>query len=59
MNEEKEKRKFGGVSVPTGILDEIDRLINELRYWPSRAAFVREACLEKIRDEMDRLQRQG
>jgi metal-responsive CopG/Arc/MetJ family transcriptional regulator len=59
MNEEKKKRKFGGVSIPTGILEEIDVLIDKLRYWPSRAAFVREACLEKIRNEKDRLKSQA
>jgi Arc/MetJ-type ribon-helix-helix transcriptional regulator len=48
-------RKFGSVSLPTGILEAIDALIEELRYWPSRGAFVREACLEKIRREEDRL----
>lgn len=43
------ERKFGGVSIPMGVLEEIDKLIKELRFWPSRGAFVREACLEKIR----------
>ena len=51
----EEKRKFGSVSLPMGILEAMDALIEELRYWPSRGAFVREACLEKIRMEKDRL----
>jgi metal-responsive CopG/Arc/MetJ family transcriptional regulator len=51
----EEKRKYGAVSIPMGILEEIDALISELRYWPSRGAFVREACLEKIRNERERL----
>lgn len=57
MNEKKSK--YGGVSIPTGILEEIDILIHELRYWPSRSAFVREACLEKIREERQRLRELG
>ena len=55
MNEKEKKRKFGAVSISIGILEEIDNLIEELRYWPSRGAFVREACLEKTRREQDRL----
>jgi len=54
-DDEKRPRKFGSVSLPTGILEAIDALIEELRYWPSRSSFVREACLEKIRRERDRL----
>ena len=56
MATDKDKnRKFGSVSLPMGILEAIDALIEELRYWPSRSSFVREACLEKIRRERDRL----
>lgn len=57
MSEEKKQRKFGAVSVSIGILEEIDKLIKELCFWPSRGAFVREACLEKIRRERDRLKK--
>ena len=47
--------KYATVSIPRGIADAIDELIEELGYWPSRGAFVREACLEKVRDEQKRL----
>ena len=50
-----QEQKYITVSVPRGIAVEIDRLIEELGYWPSRGAFVREACLEKIREERRRL----
>lgn len=53
--EETQSRKFGSVSLPTGVLEAIDMLIEEIRYWPSRSSFVREACLEKIRREENRL----
>ena len=45
------KSKYVTISLPTGISDEIDELIEELGYWPSRGAFAREACLTKIREE--------
>lgn len=55
IDESEKKRKYGGASIPMGILEEIDSLINELGYWPSRSAFVREACLEKIKRERETL----
>jgi metal-responsive CopG/Arc/MetJ family transcriptional regulator len=55
MREKETERNFGAVSISIGILEEIDKLIQELRYWPSRSAFIREACLEKIkRDRQER-----
>ena len=50
-----EKTKYVTVSLPIGIAHAVDSLIEELGYWPSRGAFVREACLEKIREERRRL----
>ena len=55
MSTDKTSRKYGTVSIPMGILEAIDALIDELRYWPSRGSFVREACLEKVRSERNRL----
>ena len=49
------KTKYATVSLPKGLTDEIDTLIEELGFWPSRGAFVREATLEKVRTEQDRL----
>jgi len=45
------KSKYATISLPVGISDEIDELIEGLGYWPSRGAFVREAALEKLRRE--------
>jgi len=46
-----ERSKYRTVSLPMGITDEIERLIDELGYLPSVGAFVREASLEKIRSD--------
>jgi Arc/MetJ-type ribon-helix-helix transcriptional regulator len=51
--------KYVTVSIPRAIAEKIDYLIEELGYWPSRGSFVREACLEKIRVEMQRLEDLG
>ena len=48
-------KEYVTISLPKAIGDAIDELIDELGYWPSRGAFVREATLEKIRDERRRL----
>ncbi len=50
-----EKTKYVTVSLPISIAQSVDSLMEELGYWPSRSAFVREACLEKIRGERRRL----
>ena len=52
---EDKRRKYVTVSLPIAFADAIDNLIEKRGYWPSRGAFVREACLEKIRDEERRL----
>lgn len=51
--------KFSAVSVPLSLLREVDNLIEEIGYWPSRSAFIREACIEKIKREQNRLEKAG
>ena len=36
------------VSIPKPIADDIDRLIEELGYWPSRSSFTREALINQV-----------
>ena len=48
-------KKYVTISLPIGIADDIDMLIEELGYWPSRGAFARDACVAKIREEQKRL----
>ena len=51
----RKRIKYVTVSIPEGIAKDIDKLIEELGYWPSRGAFVREACMEKIWAERRKL----
>lgn len=53
----KARVAFSAVSVPLPVLEEIDNLIKELGYWPSRSSFVREACIEKIEREIERMEK--
>ncbi len=50
-----EKTKYVTVSIPRGIANDIDSLIKQLGYWPSKSSFVREACLEKIWSERKKI----
>ena len=47
----KEKMKYRTVSIPKGLTDDVEKLIEELGYWPSISSFVREATLEKLKVE--------
>jgi hypothetical protein len=40
-------------------MEDIDSLIEEMGYWPSRSAFVREACIQKIYFEKGKLKGSG
>jgi len=51
----RERTRYITVSLPVGIARDIDRLIEETGYWPSRGAFVREACLGKLWSERQKL----
>jgi len=53
------RMKQSTVSLPLSIIKEIDLLIERLGYWPSRSAFVREACLAKIKEYREELKGEG
>ena len=37
------------VSIPRAIADDIDKIMTEKGYWPSRGSFVQDACIDQIR----------
>jgi len=43
----REGTRFATVSLPTPVIEEIERLIVELRYWPTKTDFIRQAVVEK------------
>ncbi len=45
------KTQYRTVSLPKPLAEDILTLIEELGYWPSLGAFVREASLEKMKKE--------
>jgi len=50
-----EKSKYKTVSIPRGVAELIEELIEARGLWPSVSAFAREACLAKIEKEQKRL----
>uniref|UniRef100_A0A6M3MBC4 Uncharacterized protein n=1 Tax=viral metagenome TaxID=1070528 RepID=A0A6M3MBC4_9ZZZZ len=40
--------KYTTVSIPKPLLEDITKIVEEMGYWPSTTAFVREACVEKL-----------
>ena len=50
------KKKYRTVSLPIGVADAIQQLIDELEFWPSVGAFAREACIKMIREEWPQLE---
>jgi len=54
--EKGKDRLYASISLPLALLEQIERLIEALGYWPSKTAFIREACLqmiEKYRRELE------
>ncbi len=40
--------KYATVKILRALADDMDTLMEDIGYWPSRGAFVREACIEKM-----------
>lgn len=55
----KGRRVFSSVSLPTPLIEKIEKVIDELGYWPTKTAFVREASLEKLDKHRKEGQGQG
>lgn len=49
--------KYKTVSVPAPLAADVNEIMEEAGYWPSLSAFVREALLEKLTKERDRIRR--
>jgi len=45
---EKKRGAFSSISFPTLLINEIEKIVNEFGYWPTKTAFIREAVMEKL-----------
>jgi len=39
---------FSTISLPSPLVEEVQRIVKELGYWPVKTDFVREAVMEKL-----------
>ena len=46
--EKKGRGDFRTVSLPSSLVDEVEKVVGNLGYWPTKTDFVREAVLEKL-----------
>jgi len=55
MPKEKKSKKtmWKTLSIPRGLADDIQKVIDEFGYWPSLGSFVREAAIEKMKRERE------
>ena len=46
--EKQARRSFSSVSLPIPLVKQIEKVVKNIGYWPTKTAFIREACLEKL-----------
>jgi len=56
----REKRKargpFSSISFPTPLIKEVEKVVEELGFWPTKTAFIREAVMEKLEKHRKKLE---
>jgi len=46
--ERKKRNPYTSISLPSPLVEYIEKRVKELGYWPTKTAFIREACLDKL-----------
>jgi len=46
--ENKDRGLFSSISFPTPLINEVERVVNELGYWSTKTAFIHEAVMERL-----------
>lgn len=49
----KMRRSFSSVSLPVPLVERIEKVVKNVGYWPTKTAFIREACLDKLEKYKD------
>ena len=58
LSHKEEKPSYSSFSIPTRLLEEIEKVVKIFGYWPTKTAFIREACLEKMEKYRNELESQ-
>ena len=40
--------KFATISLPVRLVEEVEQIVETVRYWPTKTDFIREAVMEKL-----------
>ena len=44
----RKEARFASISLPAPLIEEVERIVKEFGYWPTKTDFVREAVVEKL-----------
>lgn len=44
----KPRGPFSSISFPTPLVKDVEKVVKDLGYWPTKTAFIREAVVEKL-----------
>ena len=44
----KARGPFSSISFPSPLVKDVEKVVKELGYWPTKTAFIREAVVEKL-----------
>lgn len=47
------RRSFSSISLPVPLVERVEKVVKNVGYWPSKTAFIREACLDKLEKYKD------
>jgi Arc/MetJ-type ribon-helix-helix transcriptional regulator len=56
LDKEKSRGEFRTISLPASLVERVETLIKELKYWPTKTDFIREAVLEKLEKYREELE---
>ena len=46
--EKRAKRAFSTITLPTLLVEEVERIADEFGHWPRKTDFVRDAVMQKL-----------
>ena len=50
VKEKKGRGHFSTVSLPTSLMEEVEKVVAGFKYWSTKTDFIREAVLEKLKE---------
>lgn len=53
------RRPYLSISLPASLVEEVERVVEGLGYWPNKTAFIREAVMEKLERYRRELEARG